>query len=223
MLPAVRRTITTASAVLGAALFAGAGWLIYRAVKLLNRNDLTSGEEASVLQAFGGAAALVATVALVGITAWYAALTAGMLKQSGPIVAVELRGAWINVHGGGAITAPIKAFSPKPPEDGFNIPMLAIVLRNSGNAAAEITQVAVGSDAEWAWVAPKAPVGPSCPLTLGPHSTITCYVDIDGFVAAAKAYHEVIAAATTKMRGVAELGSGAKPHSVWESTRILGI
>ena len=62
-------------------------------------------EKAAALQAVGAGIGLTTTVLLLAVTAWYAVLTRQMVRQSGPIVATQLRIGWLGA--GAAVTAPL--------------------------------------------------------------------------------------------------------------------
>lgn len=210
---AMRRAGAVVSAVLLAALLFAAGLLAWRGLQLLD-DDLTPGEEAAVLQALGGAAALGASVVLVGLTVWYSWLTAAMLRQSGPVIVTELRFAWTNPVGTSVVSMPFERMGPAT-DPRYSVPLLAVVIRNKGNAAGEVTKVNVAADTGMKIAQLRPPIGPTCPLSVGPHSEQTCYLDPTELFPGFEAFDKVMNTRTRRMRAEVELGSGATVVGRW--------
>ncbi len=210
----VRRAAWISFCIAAAALLGLAIWLGWRAVALLESGDLQPSEKASALQAMGSAAALAATVALVGLTGYYAFVSGRMLKIAGPVIAVELRLGWLHPSGAGAITAPfsVQASSPMPE---YTIRMFAITVRNSGNAGVMLESVSVAAESGFEFTQPQHVVGPSCPMTLGPHSSATFYLESEGFLGALPLMNEIGKHGRSRVCAKAYLGSGGTIASRW--------
>lgn len=152
--------------------------LFAAAVDLSGAKGLSNGERASVLQAFAAAGALAGTAALIGVTAYYAWVTAKMLERGGPMIDVELKQAWVHVTGGGAITVPLdRGLQSSPLDPEYPRFMFAIEVRNTGGAAATVDKAAVEAEKGIQYWQPVPIIGPGFPHRLEPHSAVTFFVE----------------------------------------------
>ena len=97
-------------------------WILWRGFNLIVREDLSISQETAILQALGGAAALFATIGLVGVTVWYAWLTRLLVNRSTPTVTAEVLTEW---------------------SDKYHEEFFTVVIRNSGNASISFDKVSV--------------------------------------------------------------------------------
>ena len=206
-----------ASAIL--AILAGAAiWLIVYGYRLFAEEDLSLADKAAGAQALAAAISLFATILLVGVTAWYAWISGRLLRQSGPVINVELSVAWVPQlpwHGS-VLLGPLSSLSSGPPDERFPLPYLAAQIRNAGNLAASVLKVGVESNAGFFYAHLDAPIGPSCPFELEAHSSQTAFISVDDVITGINAWSEVMGKATFKIRAVVELGSGITERSHWE-------
>ncbi len=197
-----------------AASAGGAGWIAWRGFRLLGQNNLSVSAEAASLQAMAAAAVLVATLALVGVTTWYAWLTRLSVRQSGPIVTVELSVGWVMAPTpqGQVFIGPLSSLEDGAPDDRFQVPFFAIRLWNSGNTKTSVDKVQIGFRSGFAYMTNHTAVGPNCPFPLEAHSSETYFLEApdnpDGLEAMRKISREI--------RAEVDLGSGSKVHSSWE-------
>lgn len=193
-------------------------WLIVYGYGLLAEDNLSPIDKAAGVQALAAAVALLATILLVGVTAWYAWIAGRLLHQSGPILSVELLVAWTSssVEYGGIVLGPLSSLSSGPPDERFMVPFLAVQIRNSGNIAASVARVSVESNAGFFYTEVVPPTGPSCPFELEAHSCQTAFISVRGVTAGIHAWDEVMSQPSLRLRAVAELGSGIVGRSGWE-------
>lgn len=199
-------------------LSVAASWLIVYSYRLLVEEDLVFTDEAVAVQALASAVSLLATILLVGITAWYAWITGRLLQQSTPTVNVQLSVGWVpQLPGhGGALLSPLSSLSSGPLDERYSVPFLAVQIRNAGNLAASISKVSVESNAGFSYEHISAPIGPSCPFELEAHSSQTAFISVDEMITGIKTWHEVKGKPTSRIRAVVELGSGVIERSGWE-------
>jgi hypothetical protein len=189
------------------------GWIVLAAV-LIYQHATTGNERAAALQAVAAGASLVATVMLLAVTAWYAVLTRGILKQSGPIVAATLRVGWLG--SGAALTGPLSTLKSGPVDERYTVPSFAITVRNSGNAATKVNSVAVASEAGFSVSSTKSLAGPTPTFTLDAHSSETVYMDLENVIAGITTWKEIQGKDSRRLRAEILLGSGVTLYSPWE-------
>jgi hypothetical protein len=189
-------------------------WIVFVATRIY-QNSSNGSERAAALQALAAGVSLVATVMLLAVTAWYAVLTRGILRQSGPIVAASLGVGWLGA--GSVITAPLSTLKSGPIDERYTTPSFAITVRNSGNAATKINSVAVGSEAGLSVSATKPLAGPISTFTLDAHSSETVYLELETAIAAITAWGEVQGTVSRRLRAEVSLGSGGTLYSPWET------
>ena len=224
----IKVEVDTSRLLLFAAGGASAGaiaWLILEGISLFN-NASTTGERAAALQAIAAAFALIATVVLVGVTAWYAVITRGILRQSGPNVAVDLRIGWLAPVGSmgprtEGFTASLSSLTTGSFDDHYSIPSWAICLRNSGNVATKVATVGVGSESQFSIRAMRVQAGPQPVFTLDAHSGETVYIELDTVMAGLKAWQQVQGSVSMRVRAEVQLGSGIVVYSKWETLDSL--
>ena len=106
----------------GAGFAALSLWILWRGFNLIVGESLSISQEAAILQSLGGAAALFATIGLIGVTFWYAWLTMLLVNRSTPTVTAEVLTEW---------------------SDKYHQEFFTVVIRNSGNASVSIDKVSV--------------------------------------------------------------------------------
>jgi hypothetical protein len=184
-------------------------------------SDATNGpERAAGLQALAAAGALLSTLVLVGITAWYAALTKKIALQSVPSVFVEVVGEWRWQTGGEVPFPNIIGFdlnSLHPMPDGYEA-RIGLRMRNDSNVVAHIDDVKF----ELETAAIHLPIqfgGGQPPTTVEPYASAYVSVSADWLRDA----YTVAAAdpAAINFRATITLGSGAIAHSPWTNATAL--
>jgi len=197
-----------------AAAICGAGWIAWRGFSLLSQDNLSVSDEAASLQAMAAAAVLAATLALVGVTVWYAWLTRLAVRQSGPVVTVELRVGWVveAARQGQVFVGPLSSLKAGPPDARFQVPFFAVKLWNSGNTKTSIDKVQIGFPSGFAYMTTHTPVGPNCPFPLEAHSSETYFLEAPDNLEGLEAMRKV----SRKIRAEVDLGSGSTVHSSWE-------
>jgi hypothetical protein len=221
----IKAKIDTSTLLLFAAGGASVGavaWLILEGISLINSAS-TTGERAAALQAIAAAFALIATLVLVGVTAWYALITRGILRQSGPVVAADLRIGWLSKMGPsvGGLTAPLSSLTSGPADERYSTPAWAICLRNSGNVATKVASVGVGSESQFSIRATYVLAGPQPVFQLDAHSGETVYIELDMVMAGLKAWRQVLGSLSMRVRAEVQLGSGVVVYSEWETLDSL--
>lgn len=192
----------------------GAAWIAWRGFRLLSQDNLSVSDEAASLQAMAAAAVLVATLALVGVTTWYAWLTRLSVLQSGPIVAVELGVGWVMVPTRQArvLMGPLSSLEAGPPHGSYRVPFFAIRLWNSGNTKTSVDKVKIGFRSGFTYMTDRTAVGPNCPFPLEAHSSETYFLEAPDNPDELEAMRMV----SRKIRAEVDLGSGSEVHSSWE-------
>lgn len=131
-----------------------------------------------MIQALGAAGALAGTAALVGVTAYYAWVTAKMLERGGPIITVEIKQAWVHVTGAGCVTLPLRdGVLAAPPDPEYPRFMFAVEVRNSGGAGTTIDKAAIEMEGGVEFWQPAPTVGPRFPHRLETHSSVTFFIE----------------------------------------------
>lgn len=178
-------------------------------------------ERAAVLQALAAIGALVATVLLLGMTFWQTSVSREMARKAGPIVSCELRMAWLQQTGGGAITGPIGALATGSPDPLYPDPYMAVLVRNTGGAGIVVDSASIEFESGMAWAEPGTSVGESPPFELGAHSSKTLFISYDGANACAHAQKVLKPKAGRKVRAQVSLSSGQTIRSGWEVLPVL--
>lgn len=190
-------------------------WLVGEAMGVYHGADSTS-EKSAALQAIAGLATLIATVALIVVTWWYAVITKGILRKSGPIITAQLRQGWADVHAGLVLTRPfdLRASSPEPRYTDF---VIVINVRNSGNGSATIEGVSVKQDDGAEYSMTRHSFGPNVPVDLTGNTSVTFYLEPSHFIAGIKVFGK-----TAKPRAQARvtIGSGEVIGSPWEKVEL---
>lgn len=200
----------------GLAIIAGIGWIIVAGVRLFGEANGGS-EQAAALQAIAAGVSLLATVVLLAVTAWYAVLTRGLLRQSGPIVSVTLGVGWLPQSGiaNAVITAPLSTLVTGPPDKRFSGATWAVEVRNSGNSATKVTGIAIEAK-NGPTLRPMETVGgTNPPFDLDAHSGETICLALDMVLEGVNAWNKVVGGARSDLRAVVTLGSGLTVRSRW--------
>jgi hypothetical protein len=199
----------------GTAVLGGLTWIVVAAVRLYE-DAKDSTEKAAALQAVAAGVGLTATVLLLVVTAWYAVLTRDISRRSGPIVSAELKIGWLDPGHQGVLTAPFD-LTTRSFDERFTIPMLVVHVTNSGNGAVTVDSVGVRHSTKVEFSMTSHHVGTQVPHRLEGNTSVSFYLPIDEFVAAAKVFGKD---KPGKAQAKAYLGNGDVVESSWQRAQL---